>query len=72
MLSFLVSVTTFVAMQLLAHKRIEGFYVGVVSQVLWVWLIVVTGQWGLFLLTGAMLVTYVQGIRNWKRGVGRD
>lgn len=65
-LSLATSCMTIVAMQLLARKRIEGWFVGLANQALWLALIVATGAWGLLVLTVTLTVTYAHAIHRWR------
>lgn len=66
MISILVSLGTLGGMWLVSRKRWEGWAVGIANQAVWAVLIVQTRQWGLFLLTGALLFIYTRALLSWR------
>lgn len=67
LISVLTSLVTITAMQLLKHRRWEGWAVGLANQALWIVLIVQTQAWGLLILTGTLTWTYATALLAWRR-----
>lgn len=67
LLQWFVSASTIATVELIARKRVEGWWMGTASQALWVALIVVTEQWGLLPVTLVLLWRYMAGLFRWAR-----
>lgn len=67
MLSLAVSVVTLWGMWLVARKDWRGWAVGIVNQLLWVWLAIDSRAYGLLLLTAALLWLYARALVAWRR-----
>lgn len=66
-LPWVTSAFTLVGMWLLAEKRWQGWVVGLVNQVFWIWTTVVFQTWGFIPLTVALVVIYRRGLYRWRR-----
>ena len=66
-LTIATSLGTVTVMQLLAHKKRWGWIISIINQPLWLAVILLSHTWGLLILQGFMLVTAVQGWRNWAK-----
>ena len=64
-LTIATSLGTIAVMQALAHKKRWGWIISIINQPLWLAVIVLSHTWGLLILQGFMLVTAIQGYRNW-------
>lgn len=50
----------------LKHKvRKYGFVAGLVSDVFWIWWVLLTGNYVFLVFTAARLICYINGIRNY-------
>lgn len=58
---------TILAMELVAHKRWEGWAVGLGNQALWAWLIYERQLWGLAPLTLILSWRYFVALRKWRK-----
>lgn len=65
-LSLYTSALTILMMYLLGSKRRSGFLVSLVNQVNWAVLNIMTGAYGLLVLTVVMTYLAIRGYRNWK------
>ena len=57
---------TIVAMELIARGYWQGWAVGLANQILWLWLIVERGLWGLLPLTVVLLWRYAVALTKWR------
>jgi len=55
-------------MYLLSRQIMEGLYVGLIAQLLWLAFIIQTRSWGLLLLNIALWYIFITGIIKWKNG----
>ncbi len=66
-LPIVTAVLTLLGMWLAGSKRWEGWAVGLLNQVLWLWFIVLFEAWGLLILTVALTVIYTRNLIAWRR-----
>jgi hypothetical protein len=66
-ISIATSLVTLLGMWLVARKDWRGWLVGLVNQLLWLWLIIDTGAWGLLILTVALSCIYTKALIDWRR-----
>lgn len=66
LLSIVTGMGTVFGQWLLTRKDRRGWYVSLVNNLLWLWLIALSGTYGLLLLVGLMTVIGIKGLRNWR------
>ena len=67
MLDILISIITILYMYLLSRQIMEGLYVGLIAQFIWVIFIIQTESWGLLPLNIALWYICITGIIKWKK-----
>lgn len=67
MISVATSVVTLLGMWLVARKDWRGWLIGLVNQLLWLWLIIDTKAWGLLILTVSLSAIYTKALLSWRR-----
>jgi hypothetical protein len=45
----------------------QGYVVGLLNQVLWTWVVIATGQWGLLAVGAFMVWNYTKGVVEWRK-----
>jgi len=63
-LQWAISIQTMVMLWLLGNKDKRGTIVGLAGQVLWIWYVTKTAQWGLF--PGVIVFTLIHARNCWK------
>jgi hypothetical protein len=66
-MDWITGIITVASMELIARRRWEGWAVGLVNQVFWVWLSIERGLYGLLVLTAVLTVQYIRGLLRWRR-----
>lgn len=64
----IMSLITILVMWLAGNNDKRAWLLGLANQVLWVIFIIMTGSWGLLLLTGSLVVVYIRNLRKWEHG----
>ncbi len=65
-LPYCLSAFTLWMMYLAGNKNPLAWKIGLANQVLWVTWIVVSGTWGLALLTGCLIIMYTRNLLKWR------
>jgi hypothetical protein len=67
MMDWIISLSTITYMYLLSEKKTAGWYLCIVSQLMWTVYIYLTAQWGLYVLNVAMYYMTYNGIKKWRK-----
>ena len=66
-MSWIISISTIICMELMIRKAWYAWVLTLFNQLLWVFYIYSTKQWGLLLLNAVMTVLAIRGLITWLR-----
>jgi hypothetical protein len=56
-----------VGLELIGRKKISGFFVAFIAEILWIWWAARTGAHAMVVMSGVICVMYLRAIWNWRK-----